>query len=80
MKYVLKTELNGEPILDGLFDGLGVILHGQVVTPAYPAQEEALKADPRFKVYREPGVTEEAKVGSKAETETKKPTPAAKEK
>ncbi|WP_261665496.1 hypothetical protein [Deinococcus sp. Marseille-Q6407] len=48
-KYMLKDDA-----LDGIYDQIGEVRHGQVITPAYPEQEEVLKADSRFKQYRGP--------------------------
>lgn len=48
-KYVLK---DGAP--EGVYENIGSVHHGEVVTPYSPEHEEALKADPRFKQYRGP--------------------------
>lgn len=47
-RYVLKKELDGQPVHDGVFPGLGIIQHGESYAPSYPAQEEQVRADPRF--------------------------------
>lgn len=49
MKYILK---DGE--YDGIIPGIGDVRHGVPIEPFTPEQEELLKADPRFKQYREP--------------------------
>ena len=54
-KYVLKDDAP-----TGIYDEIGEVRHGQVITPAYPAQEEALKNDPRFKQHRGPAPDSEA--------------------
>lgn len=48
MKYILKSG-----VLDGIFPGIGIVVSGQPVTPYSDEHEEAIKADGRFKVYRE---------------------------
>lgn len=58
-RYILKT---GE--LDGIIPGIGIVVSGEPVTPYSDEHEDAIKADGRFKVYREP-----------AETSTKKAAP-----
>lgn len=64
--YILKETLNGEAVLDGIIPGIGDVRHGVPITPTYPAQEEQLKADPRFKQFRE-SVTATATVEDKAD-------------
>lgn len=49
MRYILK-----ENELDGIIPGIGDVRHGVPIEPYTPEQEELLKADPRFKQYREP--------------------------
>lgn len=68
-RYILRETLDGAPVHDGVFPGLGIITHGQPFTPSYPEQEELVKADPRFKEYRAPveaSVTEPEKVDGEA--------------
>lgn len=49
MRYILK---DGE--LDGIIPGIGDVRHSVPIEPYGPEHEELLKADPRFKQYREP--------------------------
>ena len=77
-RYVLRETLDGQPIHDGIFPGLGIIQHGEPFTPTYAEQEEQVKADPRFKEYRAT-VSEDATVKEAAEADTKKPAKSGKE-
>lgn len=78
-RYILKEELNGQPVYDGIIAGIGEVRHGQPVTPYSPEQEQLLKADPRFKQYRETATAEEPAPTPETKTTTKKTADSGKE-